>query len=319
MTPLRQRMIDDMQLRNLSLLTQKAYVSAVSQFARHFAASPDRLGEAEVRQYMLELVKRRVSWSRYNVILCALRFLYHVTLGRDGLLQRIPFPKDEKRLPVVLSREEVAQFLKAACHFKTRVMLTTAYATGLRISELVALRVEDIDSRRMLIRVRQGKGRKDRYVMLSPKLLELLRKYWKAARPRDWLFRTRSPGSPEHFAKLVQHMCRRTLRRSGLKKRVTMHTLRHTFATHLLEAGVDIRTIQVLLGHRSLKTTAQYTFVSMKRITTLQSPLDLLDMQPDKKPVPPPKSPTSSAATVLPSCETLNDSSRPNRSESCGT
>lgn len=319
MTPLRKRMIDDMKLRNFSPLTQTAYAGAVAQFARHFGVSPDRLGQAEVRQYLLELVKRGVSWSKYNITLCALRFLYHVTLGREGLLQGIPCPKEQKRLPVVLSREEVAQFLNAACHLKTRAILTTAYATGLRVSELVGLRVEDIDSRRMVIRVRQGKGRKDRYVMLSPKLLELLRKYWKAARPREWLFRTGSRGNAQHFARLVHYMCRRTLRRSGLKKRVTIHSLRHSFATHMLESGVDIRTIQVLLGHRSLKTTALYTFVSMKRITTVQSPLDLLDSLIEGKPRRRAKSPISSGSTEPISCESSENLSPSNKSEPCET
>jgi site-specific recombinase XerD len=171
----------------------------------------------------------------------------------------------------------------------------------------------------MVIRVRQGKGRKDRYVMLSPKLLELLRKYWKAARPREWLFRTGSRGNAQHFARLVHYMCRRTLRRSGLKKRVTIHSLRHSFATHMLESGVDIRTIQVLLGHRSLKTTALYTFVSMKRITTVQSPLDLLDSLIEGKPRRRAKSPISSGSTEPISCESSENLSPSNKSEPCET
>lgn len=318
MTPLRDRMMGDMQLRNFSPHTQKAYVQSVAQFARHFGVSPDRLGPEQVREYLLDLVKRqRASWSKYNITLCALRFFYQVTLGRAGLLQGIPCPKEQKRLPVVLSRAEVAQFLKAANRLKSRVLLTTAYATGLRVSELVALRVEDIDSRRMVIRVRQGKGRKDRYVMLSPKLLELLRKYWKAARPRGWLFPGRA-GKPLQ-ARQVHLACRRTQRRSGITKRVTIHTLRHSFATHLLEAGVDIRTIQVLLGHRSIKTTALYTFVSMKRVTTVQSPLDLLDTEVASKPVRPANSPTSSAPTEQTSCENSAAPSPPNRSEPSAT
>lgn len=277
MTVLRQRLIDDLQLRGFSPRTQQAYVQAVARFARHFNASPQRLGPEEVRQYLLYLVnERHAAWSTYNVTLCALRFFYQTTLGRAGLLEGIPCPKQPKHLPVVLSRDEVTQFLAAAAHFKSRVMLTLAYAAGLRVSEIVALEVGDIDSRRMVIRVRQAKGRKDRYVMLSPKLLELLRTYWKRTRPRPQrhLF-TGHTGKPLTIRTVIL-ICQRTLRRSELKKRVTVHTLRHTFATHLLEAGVDLRTIQVLLGHRNLKTTAIYTAVSIERVTSLASPLDAL-------------------------------------------
>jgi site-specific recombinase XerD len=232
MTPLRERMLGDMQLRNFSPHTQKAYIAAVARFARHFGRSPDQLGPEHVREFLLHLVnEQRVSWSLYNIVLCALRFFYQITLGRQALLDGIPCPKEEKTLPVVLSRDEVGQFLAAAPRLKSKTMLTTAYAAGLRVSELVALRVEDIDSRRMLLRVRQAKGRKDRYVMLSPKLLALLRKYWKAARPKGFLFpsRTEKPLS----STLVHQSCQHTWRRSGLTKRVTIHTLRHSFATHL--------------------------------------------------------------------------------------
>jgi len=276
MTPLRARMIDDMKLRNFSPRTLEAYVRAVARFAQHYGKSPERLGPEEVRQYLLHLVNvQKASLSWYNISLCALRFLYHVTLGRKALLEGIPCPKGEKKLPVVLSRDEVAQFLRSANRLKARTMLTTAYAAGLRVSELVALRVEDIDSRRMVIRVRQGKGRKDRYVMLSPKLLQLLRKYWKAARPRDWLFPGRNAHEPIR-TRTALRSCKATWKRSGLAKLVTVHTLRHSFATHLLESGVDIRTIQSLLGHRSLTTTALYTFVSPNRVATTESPLDAL-------------------------------------------
>jgi site-specific recombinase XerD len=280
MTPLRARMIEDMKLRNFSIRTQEAYLRAVAKYAQHFGKSPERMGPKEVRQYLLHLVnEQKASWSWYKISLSGLRFVYHVTLGRKTLLEGVPCPREEKILPVVLSREEVAQFLRAARRLKTRTMLTTAYATGLRVSELVRLRVADIDSQRMVLRVRQGKGKKDRYVMLSPKLLELLRKYWKAVRPKDWLFPDRRRQGPL-TVRTVQMSCKTVWRRSKLSKPVTMHILRHSFATHLLESGVDLRTIQVLLGHRSLKTTAIYTFVSMKRICTTPSPLDLLDDLP---------------------------------------
>lgn len=275
MTELRQRLIDDLKLKGFSPRTQSAYVQAVARFARHFKTSPDKLGPEDVRRYLLYLVnERHAAWSTYNVSLCALRFFYHKTLGRPALLDGIPCPKEPKRLPVILSREEVARFLAASVHLKSRVMLTLAYAAGLRVSEIVALRVEDIDSQRMLIRVRQAKGQKDRYVMLSPRLLELLRAYWKRTRPQQYLFTART-GKPLVIRTVIV-ICQRTLRRSGLKKRVTIHTLRHTFATHLMESGVDLRTIQVLLGHRNLKTTAIYTAVSVERIVSLASPLDAL-------------------------------------------
>lgn len=283
MTPLRQRMIEDMNLRNLASRTIDVYVDRVAKFARYFGKSPEQLGTADVRAYLLYLVhERHVSWSYYNQALCALRFLYNVTLGKEWILRSIVCPKGEKKLPVVLSPAEVSQFFLAITNLKHRAIFMTAYAAGLRVSEVVALRVEDIDSRRMVIRVRQAKGRKDRYVMLSPRLLELLREYWKTSRKRQvhrsspYLF----PGAhadrpmtstPVHIA------CKAAREASGLSKHVTTHTLRHSFATHLLENGTDIRTIQVLLGHRNIKTTALYTHVSTATLEATQSPLDRLD------------------------------------------
>jgi integrase/recombinase XerD len=275
MTPLRQRMLDDLRMRNLSPHTQEAYLRAVAKFALHFGKSPEVLGLPEIRDYLLALTKRGVSWGLYNQIRCALHFLYCITLKRDWPADEIVCAKTPKRLPVVLSRDEVFGFLSAVRNLKHRAMLTTLYATGLRASELVGLRIGDIDSRRMVIRVQQGKGRKDRYVMLSPKLLELLRDYWRKYRPTEWLF----PGqNPRHHVdrRVPVKICAAVARRAHLRKRVTPHTLRHTFATHLLESGTDIRTIQALLGHRSLRTTALYTFVSMKTVVGTRSPLDLL-------------------------------------------
>ena len=275
MTALRQRLIDDLQLRGFSPQTQLAYVQAVARFARTSRPRPISSGRRKSGRYLLYLVnERHAAWSTYNVTLCALRFFYQTTLGRTALLEGIPCPKQPKRLPVVLSREEVTRFLDAAVHFKSRVMLTLAYAAGLRVSEIVALRVDDIDSQRMVIRVRQAKGHKDRYVMLSPKLLELLRTYWKRTRPRPQAYLFTGPTGKPLTIRTVIVICQRTLRRSGLAKRVTVHTLRHSFATHLLEAGVDLRTIQVMLGHRNLKTTAIYTAVSIERVTSVASPLD---------------------------------------------
>lgn len=275
MTPLRQHLLDDMRMRNLSPHTQDAYVRVVAAFARHFNTSPDLLGRQQVRGYLLHLVRGGAAWGTYNQARCALHFFYRVTLGMDWPREEIPCAKTPKRLPVILSRDEVRRFLAAAGRVRTRAVLTTAYAAGLRVSELVGLEVPDIDSQRMVIRVRQGKGQKDRYVMLAPALLALLREYWRVHRPAVWLF----PGSHSDqplTRGAVNHLCRAVACRAGLAKAVSPHTLRHAFATHLLEAGVDIRTIQALLGHRSLRTTARYTFVSPGKVIATRSPLDAL-------------------------------------------
>jgi site-specific recombinase XerD len=269
-------MIEDMKLRNFSPRTIEAYAMRVGAFARHFGRSPQDLGCDHVRSYLLHLIQeKRVSWSVYNQTVAALKFVYEVTLQRQGVLQRIRCPKQPKKLPIVLSLEETARFFAAIVGLKHRAILMTAYAAGLRISEVVALRVDDIDSQRMVIRVRQAKGQRDRNVMLSPRLLILLREYWKVARPADWLFPGDIPGRPITDG-AVNNICSQAARAAGLGKHVTVHTLRHSFATHLLEAGTDIRTIQVLLGHRNLKTTAIYTHVAPTASETVQSPLDRL-------------------------------------------
>jgi site-specific recombinase XerD len=269
-------MIEDLKLRNLAPRTIEVYVQRVAAFARHFGKSPEHLGQPEVRSYLVHLVQEKhVSWSYYNQALCALRLLYRVTLGKKWVLNGVVFPKQEKKLPVVLSPAEVAQFFGAIPGLKHRALLMTAYAAGLRVSEVVALRVDDIDSRRMVIRVRQAKGRKDRYVMLSPRLLEILRQYWKAARPTGYLFPGQDPEKPLN-ARTVHQACRDACQSAGLNKHVTVHTLRHSFATHLLEAGTNLRTIQILLGHSSLRTTAVYTHVSAATLEATPSPLDRL-------------------------------------------
>jgi integrase/recombinase XerD len=281
MTPLRQRFLEDLQLRNLSPNTQTAYVRAVARLAQYYHKSPDLLQYEEVRAYLVHLVQeQKVTVSYYNQVRAALKFLYHVTLGRSWVMERIACQKKEKRLPVVLSRAEIAQFFAAIRRLKYRALFMTIYAAGLRVSEAVQLRISDIDSQRMVIRVSQGKGRKDRYVMLSPKLLEVLRAYWKAYRPTEWLFPGKDRSRPL-LRQTVHEGCQRIARRAGLTKRVTVHSLRHSFATHLLEAGVDIRTIQTLLGHRNLRTTALYTYVSMDRVVATKSPLDLLELPPE--------------------------------------
>jgi len=277
-------MIDDMTVRNLSPQTQRLYVSAVAQFAQHFHKSPELLGPDDVKAYQLHLLRvKKIAWSTMNIAVCALRFLYQVTLSKDWALAHIVYPKGEKRLPEILSLEEVDQFLKPISNIKHRAMLATAYSAGLRLSEVASLRVNDIDSKRMVIRVQQGKGRKDRYVMLSPNLLTLLREYWKAIRPVNWLF----PGTSDegHITDAsLRRVCQNASKASGLKKKVTLRTLRHCFATHLLEAGTDLRTIQILLGHRSLSTTAIYTHVATSTVCATQSPLDRLPDRPEPTP-----------------------------------
>lgn len=278
MTPLRQRFLDDLRLRNLSPGTQVVYVHAVEQLARFYRRSPERLNREQVRQFLIHLVtERKVAPSTLNVYRCALLWFYRTTLGRDWVLRDIACAKTGRKLPVILSRDEVARFLGSIRHPKYRAVFSTAYATGLRVSELTHLELRDIDSQRMVVRVRQGKGQKDREVMLSPKLLDELRAYWRLTKPRRWLFpSTEDPTRPMHRV-MVYRACRQFARRAGLTKPVSPHTLRHTFATHLLEAGTNIRTIQALLGHRSLRTTALYTLVSHSQILAAASPYDSLE------------------------------------------
>ena len=275
MTPLRQRMLEDLRVRNYSPRTQEIYIAQVARFARHFGKSPDQLGPEEVRAYQLHLIGRGVSWSAFNQTVCALRFLYRITLDRSWAIERLPYARQPRRLPIVLSSEEVAAVLEAVQNAKYRAVLMTIYATGLRISETVNLRVEDIDSQRKLIRVRQGKGSKDRVVMLSPVLLDHLRAYRRVERRSPWVFPGKQVDQPLS-ASAVERVCRRAGRRVGIRKRVTPHLLRHTFATHLLEAGGNLRLIQTLLGHRSVRTTQLYTHVTTARIRSTQAPLDRL-------------------------------------------
>ncbi|MBA3712031.1 MAG: site-specific integrase [Pyrinomonadaceae bacterium] len=281
MTPLRQRMLDDMHLRNFSPKTVQAYIDHVAKFAAHFGKSPERLGPDEIRQYQLHLVHtRQVSWSTFNQAVCALRFLYRITLGRERPVSHIPFPRHERKLPVILSPTEVLQFLNAVTSLKYRAILMTASAAGLRISEVTHLRVCDIDSQRMVIRIQQGKGHKDRYVMLSEVLLQVLRRYWQAARPTTWLFPSYKPDQPISSS-AVQRASQRAAREAGLSKQVTVRMLRHCFATHLLEAGTNIRVIQTLLGHSSVSTTQRYTHISTGVVRATHSPLDDLAPAPE--------------------------------------
>jgi len=290
MTPLRQRMLEDMQIRNLSSNTQRAYIENVARFARYFGRSPADLGPEEIRTYQVYLVReRKLAPSSVEIAVCALRFLYKVTLKKPWCFDDlIPAPNKPRRLPVVLSPDEVVRFLESITHPGHRAILTTCYAAGLRVSEAVHLRPTDIDSRRMVIRVEQGKGQRDRYVMLSPTLLVVLRDWWRAQRPTSWLFPGDHPSQPI-TSHTVREACQRAHRRSRLTKPVTPHALRHAFAVHLLEAGTDVRTIQLLLGHRSLETTARYLRIATTKVCATASPLDLL-------PRPLPASSTSTTA-----------------------
>jgi site-specific recombinase XerD len=277
-SPLRRRMIEDMTVRNLSPATQRSYVHAVAKFSRHFGRSPDRLGLEEVRAFQVHLIATGISWPALNQTVCALRFFYGVTLRQAELPERIAHAREPSKLPVVLSADEVVRFLEAVPGVKSRTALTTAYAAGLRASEAVHLKLGDIDSSRMVLRIEHGKGGKDRYAMLSPQLLTILRSYWRMVRPRHWLFPGRDESRP--IGPQVLHAaCRSACTAAGLAKRVTVHTLRHSFATHLLEAGTDIRIIQALLGHNHLSTTARYTQVADTTIRKTASPLDRLRLE----------------------------------------
>jgi integrase/recombinase XerD len=277
MTPLRQRMIDDMQLRNLATSTQKQYIACVASFAKYFGKSPADLDIEAVRQYQLYLLnERRLSPEAVNLYVSALQFVYLTTLEMPWTKEYFPRARRAHKLPVVLSQEEVLAFFDHIPSLKYRAALMVCYGAGLRISEAVALKVSDIDSQRKLLRVEQGKGHKDRYAMLSPRLIEVLRRYYRAARPQGYLFPS---WRKEHHlcTTSLQLACREAAVRARIAKRVTVHTLRHSFATHLLENGTDIRVIQVLLGHTRIDTTARYAAVSPQLVSATVSPLDKLD------------------------------------------
>jgi integrase/recombinase XerD len=277
-SPLRQRMIEDMTVRNFAPNTQESYLRQVSLFARHFGKSPEQLGPQEIRTYQIYLAEeRKVSVGTRIVAVSALRFLYAVSLKRDWTVQLIPTPKKDHRLPVILSPQEVLQLLQAAPSFPHHVIFSTMYGTGMRVSEAVHLRAANIDSQRMMIRIELSKGHKDRDVQLSPKLLELLRCYWRKVRPGAWMFPGQIPNQPLcRYA--VGDAVAQASRRAGLTKHTTPHSLRHAYAVHLLEAGTDIRKIQLLLGHRSLSTTARYLRLATTTVCATTSPLDLLPL-----------------------------------------
>jgi len=277
-SPLRQRMIDDMNFRNMSPNTQKVYTYAVANFSAFHGRSPDKLGIENVREYRLHLMGRGLKASSINPIIGALRFFYGITLGQKGVAEQIPFARKEDTLPAVLTQDEVVRLLKAEPNLKMRTAFTTIYAAGLRVSEVVALTIKDIDSARMVIHIRQAKGRKDRYVMLSEQLLAILRDYWRRTRPPHWLFPGPDPSRPV-TTRSVQRACHKAAHAAGLDNKVTVHTLRHSLATHLLERGVDIRIIQDLLGHRHITATTRYARVALNMIRQIESPLEALKIE----------------------------------------
>lgn len=276
MTPLRQRYIDDLRLKNFSPKTIKVYVDAVAKFARHFGRSPDQLDQEDVRKYLVHMMERGLARSTGVLARNALRHLYTDILARPDCVEKLPRPKREQRLPVVLSREEVQRLFATVSNLKQKALFMVAYEAGLRLSEIINLRIEDLDSERMVIRIRQGKGKKDRYARLTPGLLVLLRKYWQEYRPQTLLFPGAAPDKPYDLA-TPGHLLKTACRKAGITKRVSMHTLRHTFATHLLEAGTNLRVIQQLLGHERIQTTCVYTHISLEELREAPSMLDLLE------------------------------------------
>lgn len=277
MTSLRQRMLEDLQIRNYAPATMECYVRSVAEFANHFNRPPDQLGPEEIRSWQLFLIReKRVKLSSYIQAVCGLRFFYSNTLNRKIEIERIPLPRYEKKLPVILSKEEVKALLEAPKNLGHRAILATLYGGGLRVSEATNLKVSDIDGARKVISIRGGKGHKDRQVMLSAPLREVLVAYYRWKRPTDWLFPGRKPGCPIS-RETVFETCRKAARQAGISKPVHPHSLRHAFATHLLEDGVNLLVIQTLLGHRSLRTTARYLHVADSTVRSIRSPLELLD------------------------------------------
>jgi integrase/recombinase XerD len=277
MGKLHDQMREDLLLKAYSPHTLKAYLSSVRHFVKYYMRSPQDMGEKEVRDFLLHLIRdRKASPATQDMYVNALKFLYTVTLKRPEVVKDISHPKRPQTLPVILSPEEVLRIFEAIRSVKYKAIIATAYAAGLRVSEVCGLCIADIDSQRMRIHVRSGKGKKDRYVMLGESLLVLLRQYYKAARPKgEYLFPGQKPHRPICTTSVSQ-VLRRVIRETGLTKRVTMHTLRHCFATHLLEAGTDIRILQVLLGHSSIRTTLRYTHITDRLIQKLVSPLDII-------------------------------------------
>ena len=277
MKPLRQKMINEMKLRRFAPSTQEAYVSSVAGLAKYYKQSPDLLDKEKIQTYLLHLMEdRHFAWSTCNVIVSGIRFFFTQTLGIDSMRLGIPPMKTEKKLPEILSSEEIEKLFKCALNLKHRAVLMTTYGAGLRVSEVVNLQIADIDSKRMTIRIRQGKGNKDRYTILSSRLLTELRLYYRKCKPGFWLFHGTYNGRQMHIG-TAQKIYYTAKERAGITKEGGIHTLRHCFATHLLEAGVDLRTIQSLMGHASIMSTMNYLRVTSKRLAATKSPLDLIE------------------------------------------
>lgn len=282
MTELRQRMDDAMVLRGLAPRTRETYLACVAGLAKHYRCSPERLNAEQIQSYLLHLItEKKLAYASVNQAACACRFLFGTVLQQRTIWLDIPMAKVPKRLPVVLPRADIARLFAACGNLRTRTVLMTTYAAGLRVSEVCALHLTDIESApdRMCIKLRHAKGGKDRYTLLSPKLLETLRLYWRICRPRTWLFPNRAGDGPL-FDQTAQRMYRAACDRAGLADAAGIHTLRHSFATHLLEAGVDLHTIQRLLGHGHISTTMRYLHLAQSRLTGTTSPLELLDSAP---------------------------------------
>lgn len=283
MSPLRKRMLQELKIRGRSENTQKSYVERIAQLSQHFGQSPEQLGPEEIRAYQVYLLEyRRVSISHLSQFVAAARFLYGTTLEKDWAIKKIPHPKRPKKLPEVISEEEVKQLLNSIVNLKHRAIMTTLYGAGLRVSEGCQLAIGDIDSKRMVIRIRQAKGAKDRYVPLPAFMLQTLRAYWKQRRPDTILFpgrRSDRPISTRH----VYQVCVDAARAAGISKHTTPHSLRHSFATHMLEQGANILDVQAILGHASLKSTSRYLHVSSKALRAAPSPLDAIMKQPGQE------------------------------------
>jgi integrase/recombinase XerD len=294
MTPLRKRMLDELQRLNYSPSTARGYILAVKQLAAYFMTSPEKLGAEELRQFQLYLLnQRKLTANTVGIRMAALRFFYKKVLKRHDLeVEDLPFPKAPKKLPVVLSQEEVTRLIDAAPNLLYRTTLMLLYSTGLRRAEVPHVKVEDIDSARMILHVKQGKGMRDRDLPMSPKLLEALREYYRQYHPKTYLFPSRAGrgGVDKPMSdKNVWHAVSTAAKRASLTKKIGVHTLRHTFATHLMEAGADLRTIQLLLGHSSLKDTLIYLHLSQRHLRTVTNPLDQITLRSDRKPQDPPE------------------------------
>jgi len=274
MSKLKEQMLEDLQLRGATLKTQRTYLREVRNYAKYFGKSPEELGENELREYLLYLMKERnLSDGTYRFYVAALKFLYRTTLKREWVVDKIKFPKRKKKLPVVLDLSEVMLLLSVTENLKHKAILTLTYSSGLRISEVACLKITDIDSKRMMVYIRQGKGGKDRYSILSQTTLECLRQYWREHRPQEWLFEGQKQGTHITISSITQ-IFQKAKKHAGITKPACVHTLRHSFATHLIEAGTSLHHVQLLLGHRSPTTTTVYLHVSRLNLSQVTSPLD---------------------------------------------